>query len=115
MVGGTLDEARAAFGRRAWGAARAAYAAAADQALALDDIERYAIAAHLVGNDAESREQLARGHREALQRDDVSRAVRFAFWLGHSMIFTGELAQASGWWARARSLLSQRGVDCAEW
>jgi DNA-binding CsgD family transcriptional regulator len=115
MGGGTLGEARAAFERQAWGAARAAYAAAAAHTLTLDDIERYAIAAHLVGNDAESREQLARGHRQALERDDVTRAVRFAFWVGHSMIFTAELAQASGWWGRARSLLSQRGVDCVEW
>src|SRR5919201_4283361 len=115
MVGEMLDQAREAFGRRAWGAARAAYAAASDQSLSLDDIERYAIAAHLVGNDAESREQLARGYRAALERDDVTRAVRFAFWLGHSMIFTGERAQASGWWARARSLLTERGVDCVEW
>jgi hypothetical protein len=77
--------------------------------------ECYAIVAHLVGDDDESRELLACGRREALARDVVTRAVRFAFWLGHSMIFTGELAQASGWWARARTLLSQRGVDCAEW
>jgi DNA-binding CsgD family transcriptional regulator len=115
MVGESLDEARAAFGRRAWAAARSAYAAASDQGLTLDDIERYAIAAHLVGNDAESREQLARGYRQALERDDVTRAVRFAFWIGHGMIFTGELAQAGGWWGRARSLLTRRGVDCVEW
>ena len=101
---GTVDEARAAFGRQAWGAARAAYAALADQALTLDDLERCATAAHLVGNDAESRDALLRGYHEALARGDVTRAVRFAYWVGHSMIFTGELAQASGWWARARSL-----------
>jgi DNA-binding NarL/FixJ family response regulator len=114
---GALDEARAAFARQAWGSASSAYAAAATGAapLTLDDLERYAIAAHLVGNDAASREALARGYREALAREDVTRAVRFAFWLGHGMIFTGELAQASGWWSRARDLLSERGVDCAEW
>jgi DNA-binding CsgD family transcriptional regulator/tetratricopeptide (TPR) repeat protein len=112
-----LEEARAAFGRQAWGVARSAYASVASGVapLTLDDIERYAIAAHLVGNDAETREALTRGYREARARDDVSRAVRFAFWLGHSMIFTGEMAQASGWWATARSLLAERGADCAEW
>jgi len=45
-----LEEARAAFGRHAWSAALSAYAAAASQALTLDDIERYATTAHLVGN-----------------------------------------------------------------
>jgi DNA-binding CsgD family transcriptional regulator len=116
MVGGTLDEARAAFGRQAWGAARAAYAAARDHAsLTLDDIERHAIAAHLVGDEAESREQLTRGYRVALERQDVTRAFRFAFWHGHGLLFTGELGQAGGWFARARSLLTERGVDGVEW
>lgn len=115
ILDGTVDEARAAFARQAWGVARAAFAAAADQALTLDDIQRYAIAAHLVGDESASRDQLTRGYREALERDDVTRAVRFAFWTGHSMIFTGEMAQANGWWARARSLLIERGVDCVEW
>jgi DNA-binding CsgD family transcriptional regulator len=111
-----LEEAREAFGRRAWAAAQSAYAAAGEHAqLTLDDFERHAIAAHLAGDDAGSREQLARGHRAALDQGDVARAVRFAFWLGHSMIFTGELAQAGGWWARARGLLAERGVDCVEW
>jgi DNA-binding CsgD family transcriptional regulator len=110
-----LEQARAAFGRRAWGEARSAFAVVSHEGMSFEDLERYAIAAHLVGLEAESREILARGHREAIARDDVTRAVRFAFWLGHSMIFTGEMAQASGWWARARTLLQQRGVDCAEW
>jgi DNA-binding CsgD family transcriptional regulator len=116
MFGETLDEARDAFGRQAWGVARSAYAAVRDQApLTLDDIERYAIAAHLVGEEAESRELLTQGYREALERKDVTQAIRFAFWLGHSMIFTGEMGQAGGWFARARSLLTERGVDCVEW
>ncbi|HEY1295965.1 MAG TPA: LuxR C-terminal-related transcriptional regulator [Chloroflexota bacterium] len=110
-----LEEAREAFARRAWRDARSGFAVVSHDAMTLDDIERHAIAAHLVGYEPESRELLGRGHREALARDDVTRAVRFAFWLGHSMIFTGELAQASGWWSRARTLLAQRGVDCAEW
>jgi DNA-binding CsgD family transcriptional regulator len=116
MFGATLDEARAAFGRQAWGVARSAYAAARDRApLTPDDIERYAIAAHLVGEEAESRELLTRGYRESLERKDVTRAFRFAFWLGHGLIFTGEMGQAGGWFARARSLLTERGVDCVEW
>lgn len=113
---GTLDEARAAFARQAWGAARSAYArASSEAALSLDDLESYAIAAHLVGDEAESREVLARGFRESLDRADVTRAVRFAYFHGHSMIFTGEMGQANGWFARARNLLSERGADCVEW
>ncbi len=116
VLGDILDEARQAFARQAWSVARSAYASAIDQApLTLDDIERHAIAAHLVGEEAESHDLLKRGYREALERKDVTRAVRFAFWLGHSMVFTGELAQANGWFARARNLLAERGADCVEW
>jgi hypothetical protein len=103
MVGDLLHTAREAFGRRAWSAARSGYEEASKAGqLTLDDLERYAIAAHLVGNDGESRDALTLGYREALSREDVTRAVQFAYWIGHSMIFTGELAQASGWWARGR-------------
>ncbi len=112
----TLDEARKSFGRQAWSAAQSAYAAISDKApLSLDDLECYAIAAHLVGDEATCRDALARGYQESLQREDVTRAARFAFWLAHSMIFTDEPAQANGWVSRARSLLSERGVDCVEW
>src|SRR5262249_36299420 len=45
-----LDGARDAFARRAWREARSAYAAVHDRAsFTLDDLERHAIAAHLVG------------------------------------------------------------------
>jgi hypothetical protein len=96
MVGDLLDAGREAFARRGWSAARSAYEEASKAGqLTLDDLERYAISAHLVGNDAESPEALTLGYREALTREDVSRAVQFAYWIGHSMIFTDELAQAS--------------------
>lgn len=116
MSEATLEQAREAYAGQAWRAAREAYAALAEMApFSLDDIERHAIAAHLVGEEQESREVLARGYRRALELDDESRAARFAFYVGHSMIFTGELAQASGWFGRARSLLADRGADCVEW
>ncbi len=112
----TLHGAREAFSRQAWSEARTAYAMASREAvLPLDDIERFAIAAHLVGQEAESRDVLAQGYRESLRREDVTRAARFAFWLGHGLMFTGDMGQAGGWFARARNLLSERGVDCVEW
>jgi DNA-binding CsgD family transcriptional regulator len=116
MSDAILETAREAFARRAWRAAREAFAALLEQApLSLDDIERHAIAAHLVGEEQESREALARGYRSARELGDVSRAARFAFYRGHSMIFTGETAQANGWFGRARGLLAGRGADCVEW
>ena len=112
----TLDEAREAFRRQGWSAARAAYASlGADSTLTLDDLEHYATSAHLAGEDAEFREVLARGYREALKREDTTRAVRSAFWLADSLISSGEMGQAGGWLSRARSLLEERRADCVEW
>ena len=65
-----LREMGAEFAEQAWGAARSAYAAlGSDASITLDDLERYAVAAHLVGDEAESRDVLARGYREALRLD----------------------------------------------
>ncbi len=116
MSDAILETAREAYARQAWRAAREAFAALPEKApLSLEDIEGHAIAAHLVGEEQESRDALARGYRRALDLDDVTRAARFAFYLGHSMIFTGEMAQANGWFARARGHLADRGADCVEW
>ncbi len=114
--GSILEEAREAFARQSWSAARSAFAAAAQEApLSLDDTERYAEAAHLIGEEAECHEALAAGYRAALSRQDVTRAARFAFWLGHNMIFTGEEGRSAGWFARAKNVLADRGSDCVEW
>ena len=87
MVGDMLDDAREAFARRGWSAARLAYEEASKSGqLTLDDLERYAIAAHLVGNDGQSRDALTRGYLEAVAREDITRAVQFAYWIGHSMM-----------------------------
>ena len=40
---------------------------------------------------------------------DVPRAVRCAFWIGHSLLFRGEKARRAGWFARAQRLLGGDG------
>jgi hypothetical protein len=104
-----LEEAREALGRRAWRQSRPAVAAAPRDELSVDDIEHRGVAAHLIGIEIESRELLTCGHHETLARGDITRAVRVAYWLGHSMIFTGEPAQASGWWSHAPASHPARG------
>ncbi|HEY7268706.1 MAG TPA: LuxR C-terminal-related transcriptional regulator [Dehalococcoidia bacterium] len=110
-----LLRAREAFAKSAWREAWSAYAAALDAAdVTLDDIEQAAAATHLMGDEAESRNLLARGYRAAHECGDTRRAARFAFWLGHSTSFTGETAQSNGWFARAREQLEHYGSDCVE-
>ena len=79
-----------------------------------DDLVRMAAAAHLTGRDAESARCWTRAHREFLGRDQPEAAARCAFWLALGLLEKGELAQGSGWLARARRLLDEGGCDCVE-
>lgn len=110
-----VARARESFGRQAWGDAYAQLRAA-DQVtpLGLADLERLALAAFLIGKDAESAEIGARAHHESLRLDDAPRAARCAFWVGFQHLNAGEVAQGLGWLARAGRVLDERRLDCVE-
>jgi DNA-binding NarL/FixJ family response regulator len=111
----SLAAGRAAFERQAW---REAFdrlvEADREQPLGPEDLERLAIAAHLIGRDMDPGGHWGRAHLGYLERGDVPRAVRAAFWLAIPLIFRGERAQAGGWIARATRLLDDGGLDCVE-
>lgn len=110
-----LQPGRVAFQRRAWADAYAELSGAArGTTLALDDLERLAIAAYLVGKDAESNELWARTHQDALAAGDLARAARCAFWLGFGLLMSGEKARGGAWVARASRLIDEEGLDCVE-
>jgi DNA-binding CsgD family transcriptional regulator len=110
-----LDRGREAFGRRAWGDAyRQLLAADQDAPLAPEDLERLAMAAHLVGRDAESSDCWVRAHHAFLSRGDAERAARCAFWLAFWLMIQGERARGGGWLARAQRLLDDGRRDCVE-
>ncbi len=112
---GALEQAREAYARRDWAAAYELLTAAAqEEPLRPEDVFRLAVAAHVAGNEPESREALARGHREALRDGDRGLAVRMAFWLATRLSFAGDVSQSNGWYARCRRLLESLGDDCAE-
>jgi hypothetical protein len=75
-----LDRGRDAFNRQAW---RRAYeqlsAAARDEPLEVDDLERLASAAYLAGRSEDSCEVWARAHEECARVGEVARAARCAF------------------------------------
>lgn len=111
----TLKQGRESFEQQAWGDAYARLSAADGEAsLGLEDLERLAVAAYLVGRDDASNDVWARAYRECLRHDDVARAARCAFWLGLGLLFKGEVARGGGWLARARRLLDERQQDCVE-
>lgn len=112
---GTLQLGRDAFARQAWGDAHARLSAAdAESPLGLQDLERLAIAAYLVGREADSASTWTRAHHECLRRDDVERAARCACWLASGLLNRGDLARAGAWIARAQRLLAAARSDCVE-
>ncbi len=69
----------------------------------------------MLGLDDEYVSALERAHGEHLAAGDVPRAVRCAFWIGHNMLFRGQMARAAGWFGRAQRLLGEADIDCVEY
>lgn len=110
-----LEQGRAAFARNAW---RDAYEwlSEANRAVPLDaqDLEMLATASYLLGKDAEGADLTARVHHAFLERGEVGRAVRCAYWLAQGLMHRGEHARAGGWLARGQRLLDENKLDCVE-
>lgn len=110
-----LEDARAAFDARSW---RVAYEGLtrADglSPLALEDLERLALAAYLSGQHDAIEPAWVRAHHECLRLGDSARAARCAFSLGMELMLRGEQAQGGGWLARAHRLVEEAPSDCAE-
>jgi ATP/maltotriose-dependent transcriptional regulator MalT len=116
MVTDRLAPAREAFARQDWKGAYAALsvADAADPQIGVEDVERLAISAYMLGKDEASAELWARAHTEWLRLRDVRRAARCIFWLVLDLLTRGEAARAGGWLARAQRLLDEQPEGCAE-
>ena len=115
MSSAVADAARADFDNGAWSAAYQRFSAAdRDHPLGQDDVERLAVAAQLVGEDEISASCWERAHLQLLERGEVARAVRCAFWLASGLFSRGETARGGGWVGRAQRLLEDHDLDCVE-
>ena len=111
----TIERGRESFERQVWGDAYTQLSAADQNApLETDDLERLAVAAFLVGKDADSVEAWERAHQARLSGGEMTRAARCAFWLGFILVLKGETARGGAWLARLRRLLDEYQADCAE-
>jgi DNA-binding NarL/FixJ family response regulator len=110
-----IDRGRQSFARGAW---RESYDAltAAEQAAPLSplDLELLGRAAYMLGRDDDYVSALERAYRAHLDAGGPLPAIRCAFWIGHSWLFRGRAALASGWFARAHRLLNGAPDDVAE-
>jgi DNA-binding CsgD family transcriptional regulator len=110
-----LERARDSFGRRSWGDAFAELSAAHGEGLLeVEDLERLAVAAYMVGRDDDCADAWMRAHQEWLRLGERGRAAKCAFWQALGLLFRGDLAPAMGWVARGRRVLEDGGLDCAE-
>ena len=104
------ERARDAFERRSWHEAFADLAAArVDGELDAEDLERLAVAAYMVGGDAECETAWMDAHRAWARLGEPERAAHCAFRHALGLFFRGDLAPATGWVARGRRLLLEDG------
>jgi ATP/maltotriose-dependent transcriptional regulator MalT len=105
---------REAARRLAWSDAYTALSVAdSSSPLAAQDLELLATAALLLGHVEDGLRALQRAHQGHTEGGDPRRAARCAFWLTFHFGARGDVAQASGWFARANRLLEHE-QECAE-
>ncbi len=112
---GSLETGRDAVVRQAWGDAyRDLSEADAATPLELDDLERLALSAHMVGRPDETARAWERSYHAAVAHGQPARAVHDAFHLMMGLGQRGEFAKAGAWHARATGILDAGGLDVVE-
>jgi DNA-binding CsgD family transcriptional regulator len=108
-----LEHGRDCYKRRAWADAYHALQSADRTApLAVDDLDRMATAAYLIGRDLEFQLIVERLYGVHVESGDRTRAARCTFWLAITFMLRGETGQSNAWTARGQRLVEDR--DCAE-
>jgi ATP/maltotriose-dependent transcriptional regulator MalT len=107
-----LGPARAAYAERAWQRAYDAFAEAESEGpLDAEDYDRFAISAHLLARLPEYFSIRERAYTSLLASGDRVAAAEAALWIGVQKIVQGEVAEGSGWTARAARIVTEDGTD----
>ncbi|MBF6135157.1 helix-turn-helix transcriptional regulator [Nocardia otitidiscaviarum] len=109
-----LLRAREAYERREWLAAFGTLSDLDADALDGDDFTRLATAAYLTGRTNDCVHALQRAYQRNLDSGEPLAAVRSAFWLAQTLLFTGESVVGGGWVTRAQRLLEEVPDDVVE-
>ena len=114
MVVSAIEVGGEAFRRQAWRAAYVQLSAADRNAgLGVDDLERLATAAYLIGR-SDCADVWARAYQLCLAQGETARAARCAGWVAFALLNAGEMARGGGWLARAQLLVDEGGLEGAE-
>lgn len=106
-----LAEARAAYVDRAWQQAYDGFAAAeAAGTLDAEDYDRFAVAAHLLARLPDYFAIRERAYHALLATDPLA-AAEAALWHGMQKMVQGDIAEGSGWIARAARIIAEDGTD----
>jgi DNA-binding CsgD family transcriptional regulator len=110
-----LEHGRESYAKGKWVDAYESLAAA-DLAtpLGAEDLELLARSGYMLGRDDDYASGLERAHHAYLDSGESLRAVRCAWWIGHNLLFRGEMGPARGWFARAQRLIEREQRDCVE-
>lgn len=110
-----VQKGRDEFERRSWRSAHDSLASArAATALQPADLWRLALASFLAGREDDFVQSLHELHSGYRKSGDARAAARSAIWLALHLEGSGSVAQATGWFARARRLLDREEEECAE-
>ncbi|TCO34210.1 regulatory LuxR family protein [Kribbella steppae] len=104
-----VAEARSAYDARAW--ARAYELLAAAGTLDADDLDRYAVAAMLLGRMDDYYAIRERAYEQLLAQHDLLGAASAALWSGLQRMVSGDVVVGGGWLARAARLIEEDGTD----
>lgn len=99
-----------AFARQDWVEAYRLFAAEPRRVLDADDLERQAVAAYLIGRDADAVAGFAAAHALHLELGARADAARCAFWTAFFSMMQGQMAHAGGWLGRAQSTMGD--LEC---
>jgi DNA-binding NarL/FixJ family response regulator len=114
-VADRAEQARGSFERRTWGDAFDRLSAARREGqLDVEDLERLAVAAYMVGRDEACDEAWIAAHHLWVRCGEPERAARCAFWQALGLFFRGDLAPAMGWVARGGRLLEESRPESVE-
>ncbi len=108
-ISADLERARQSHGRQAWADACDQFAEPdAASPLGVDDLERFAESAQILGRGDQAARLLERAYRARIDAGTVGAAMRCAFWLHEALALRGDIAHAAGWIARAGRLAETR-------